>query len=49
MEEEEEVSNNKDGEHCHLRCTAKLDEVYPVSEEEAGEEKAPVHLSEVLA
>ncbi|CAE7535096.1 unnamed protein product, partial [Symbiodinium sp. CCMP2592] len=36
-------SNNKDGAYCHLHCTAKLDEVYPVSDEEDEEEKAPVH------
>ena len=36
-------SNNQDGAYCHLHCTAKLDEVYPVSDEEAEEEKAPVY------
>ena len=34
-------SNNQDGAYCHLHCTAKLD--YPVSDEEAEEEKAPVY------
>ena len=33
-------SNNQDGAYCHLHCTAKLDEVYPVSDEEAEEEKS---------
>ena len=32
-------SNNQDGAYCDLHCTAKLDEVYPITDEEAEEPK----------
>ena len=36
-------SGNNDGAHCHLHCTAKLDDVFPTSGDEDEDEKAPRH------
>ena len=34
-------NDNEDGSYCHLHCTARLQEVFPASEED--DEKAPTH------
>ena len=36
-------SGNNDGASCHLRCAAKLDDVFPTSGDEDEDEKAPRH------